>query len=90
MGKRSRLVQTRRTRQDQLEKATHSRAVTNLRAGAFCCIAAMLSERFGTASAIAWMSDSCFMPEKDASQAIAIGRRLIAQGRRNLDLVTTA
>jgi hypothetical protein len=90
MGKRSRQVRTRRTRQQLLEKATQRRAVTNLRAGAFCCIAAMMSERFGAASAIEWMGDSCFMPEEDASQAIAFGRRLRALGRRNLSAVTTA
>jgi hypothetical protein len=90
MGKRSHQVQTRRTRQQLLETATQTRAVTNLRAGAFCCIAAMLSERFGAASAIAWMGDSCFMPEEDAAQAIAVGRRLMAQGRAKHEPVTTA
>jgi hypothetical protein len=86
MGKRSRQVQTRRTSQQLLENATQRRAVTNLRAGAFCCIAAMMSDRFGTASAIAWMSGSCFMPEQDAVEAIATGRRLIARAARNPSL----
>jgi hypothetical protein len=90
MGKRSRQVQTRRAKQELLVKATQRRALTNLRAGAFCCIAAMMSDRFGSASAIAWMIDNCLLPEQDAAEAIAIGRSLLARDRAQPESVATA
>jgi hypothetical protein len=84
MGRRSRLVATRRNRRLDLEKSTYRHDLINLRAGAFCIFAAMLAENQGASSVVAWMNEYCYLTEKEAAESIAIGRRLMAQGRRNL------
>jgi hypothetical protein len=84
MGKRSRVVQTRRMKKETLEKVRQRRALVNLCAGAFCCIAAMFSERYGAEFTVAWLGENCYLPEQDATESIATGQRLIARGRRNL------
>jgi hypothetical protein len=79
MGKRSRLAATRRMRRLDLQKSTQSRALINLRAGAFCVFAAMLSENQGASSVVAWMNEYCHLTEEEAAESIAIGRRMLAR-----------
>jgi hypothetical protein len=79
MGKRSRLVATRREKRLRLEKLSQIRALTNLRALAFCFLVATFSERQGAPSAIEWMCKYCYMSEKEAEESIAIGRRMMAR-----------
>jgi hypothetical protein len=83
MGKRSRLLATRRKRRLNLEKSVERRALINLRAGGFCVFAAMLSENQGPSSVVAWMHDYCYLTEEEAAESIAIGRRMLARARRN-------
>jgi hypothetical protein len=83
MGKRSRLLATRRKRRLNLEKSVKRRALINLRAGGFCVFAAMLSENQGPSSVVAWMHDYCYLTEEEAAESIAIGRRMLARARRN-------
>ena len=86
MGKRSRLTATRRMRRLDLEKLTYRRSLLNLRAGAFCVFAALVSESQGPSSVMAWMNQYCYLTDKEAADSIAIGQRLLAQGRRNLSV----
>ena len=79
MGKRSRLVAMRRTRKQDLEESLQVRGLTNLRATAFCCIVALLSERHGPAFTTAWIRKRMEMSEDEAAESIAIGRRLMAR-----------
>jgi hypothetical protein len=79
MGKRSRLVTTRRKRRQDLDKSVQIRGLTNLRAVAFCCMVAMLSERHGPVVAIAWIRKHMEMSEDEAAESIAIGRRWMAR-----------
>jgi hypothetical protein len=83
MGKRSRLLFTRRTRRLDLEKSNQRRALINLRAGGFCVFAAMLSENQGPSTVVAWMHDYCYLTEDEAAESIAIGRRMLAHARRS-------
>jgi hypothetical protein len=83
MGKRSRLLATRRKRRLNLEKSVERRALINLRAGGFCVFAAMLSENQGPSSVVAWMHDYCYLTEEEAAESIAIGWRMLARARRN-------
>lgn len=85
MGKRSRLVATRREKRLDLEKSIQRRALINLRAGAFCVLAAMLSDNQGPSTVVAWMSEYCYMTGEEAAESIAIGRRML-QRARNLNL----
>jgi hypothetical protein len=78
MGKRSRMVTTRRETRQRLEKLSEMRTLNPLRALAFCFIVATVSERQGAASAIAWMCKYCYMSEQEAAESIAIGRYLMA------------
>jgi hypothetical protein len=79
MGKRSRLVTMRRKRRQDLEKSVQIRGLTNLRAVAFCCIVAMLSERHGSAFVVGWIRKHMEMSEDEAAESIAIGRRWMAR-----------
>jgi hypothetical protein len=83
MGKRSRLTATRRQRRLDLEKSADRQRLINLRAGAFCVFAAMLSENQGLSSLIAWMNQYCCLTEEEATESIAIGRHMLTQARRN-------
>jgi hypothetical protein len=79
MGKRSRLVATRRNKRLDLERSLQRRALINLRAGAFCVFAAMLSENQEASTVVAWMNEYCYMTEEEATGSIAIGRRMLAR-----------
>jgi hypothetical protein len=79
MGKRSRMVTTRRERRRAIETSIQGRALINLRAGAFCWIVAMTSETEGASRVIPWISEYCHMTVEEAAESIAIGRRLMAR-----------
>jgi hypothetical protein len=81
MGKHGRLTATRRLRRLDLEKWAGKRRLVNLRAGAFCVFAAMLSENQGPAIVIAWMNQYCYLTEGEAAESIAIGHRMLSQAR---------
>ena len=83
MGKRSRRVAIKRTKQPLLDKLIRTNAVLDLYKLEFCRKAAMLAdsepyERSGSLSAVEWISIHCHMDETDAADCIAIGRTLIA------------
>ena len=73
MGKRNRLMSSRREIRLSLEELNPIRAL------AFCFLKAMLAEQNGPAYAIEWMRDYCCMTEKEAAESIAIGRRVTAR-----------
>jgi hypothetical protein len=81
MGKRSRSTATRRKRRLDLEKSADKRRLINLRAGAFCVFAAMLSENQGPSIVITWMNQYCCLAEDEAAESIAIGRRMLERVR---------
>ena len=83
VGKRSRVVQTRRMKKDALERVRRQRTLMSVCAGAFCCIAAMFSERYGHEFTISWLGENCYLPAQDAAMSIAIGQRLIARAGGN-------
>jgi hypothetical protein len=89
VGKRSRTLTRRRRRKKLLEKLTSILAERELHVLEFCRMAAEFADRrafegSGATTAVQWLTEHCHMTEQDAAESIAIGRRLMSEGGRNL------
>ncbi len=84
MGKRSRKIARRRTRNPRLDELIQAIASRELHVLEFCRMAAEFADRRAhegsrASNAIKWISENGHMTEEDAADSIAIGRRLIAR-----------